>query len=102
MARHGQALENYMGPDQAGGITDPITHLLALLFHAQYKEQTGAGTYWAVGAIKWAFDVANIPAMLWHTLQAGITLEHGCRWTIFSVLIRKRYASMGCSLPFLF
>jgi hypothetical protein len=55
-----------------GGVGDPVTLVIALVLHAQLRAYQGFGTWWALADLRWAFDVADIPAMKAAAFLAGI------------------------------
>ncbi len=72
-------LMSFCGSDQVGGVSDPISPLLALVLHAQLRRQQGLQTIWAATDQQWAFDVANVQVMLCAAFVAGIT---GVDWLL--------------------
>ena len=73
IARNGPLLETFCGPAQVGGVSDPISLVLALVIHAQLRSAQGMPTYFAFTDLKWAFDVASIPGMLFNCFAAGVS-----------------------------
>ena len=69
--RNAALLEKYCGPEQAGGVSDPVSLILSLILLAQLRGRQGLPTYWALLDQRWAFDVADVARMLG---------SEGCLW----------------------
>ena len=57
--RNASKLTDYHGSDQQGAVGDAIAILVALVIHAQLRAYLGLDTCWAMGDLKWAFDLAE-------------------------------------------
>ena len=79
-------LQLYCGPGQQGGVGDPGSVVLALVSHAQVRDFQGLDTYWAMADLKWAFDTADVSAMLLCAYWAGIT---GIEWLLLDDFLRS-------------
>lgn len=75
VGRNGERLTSYAGIDQHGGVGDPVLLVLAIVLLAQVREFQGMDTWLAFADLQWAFDVADIPAMLINTYLAGVLFE---------------------------
>ena len=95
-------MEEYCDLGQMGGVGDPVTLVLALVLHAQLRAYQGFGTWWALADLRWAFDVANIPAMKAAAFLAGL---RGVDWLLLDDILHndtQRVALQGLmSLPFI-
>lgn len=94
VGRNSDRLASYAGADQHGGVGDPVLVVLAIVLIAQLREFQGMDTWLAFADLQWAFDVADIPAMLVNAYLAGVSFED---WLILDDILSQDYqcASIG-------
>ena len=89
-------IERYTGECQLGGKFDCVAIIVALVLHAQVRNNQGLLTYFIFADLKWAFDVADVNPMLLTCYEAGIV---GLDWRLLDDFFRQDVASVvvgGC------
>ena len=85
LGRNADRLECFFGHSQTGGVSDPLSLVLALVIHAQLRAYQGMPTYWALLDQKWAFDVAIFEGMLSACFDAGVRCDD---WLLLDDIFR--------------
>ena len=73
LSRVSVLIDEYCGPAQVGGVSDPISLVIALVLLCQLRDHQGLPTYLALTDLQWAFDTASIDGMLFHILVPAAT-----------------------------
>ena len=72
VGRNVAKLTPFVGPDQVGGISDPLSVVLAVVLLAQLRASQFLPTYLGLLDLRWAFDVADPTGMLHACAEAGV------------------------------
>ena len=86
VGRNQGALQDYCGDDQLGGVSGPISMVLAVVILGELRRHHGMPTYLAFLDLKWGFDVAIHDGMLVNLYAAGV---RGRDWLVMDDIVQQ-------------
>jgi len=84
LQRAKNAINQFTGPGQQGGKSDPISLLIGLVLHTQIRVYQGFTTIWNFGDQQWAYDTVTHDNVLASIYRAGIV---GAAWELFEDIL---------------
>ncbi len=94
-------IQTFCVESQMGGVSDPISLVLALSLLCELRKYVGMPPYLAFLDLKWGFDVASPSGMLVNTFIAGV---HGREWLWIDDVVQSDRQTLELhgilSLPF--
>ena len=70
--RHFPCIQEYSGDSQVGGVSDPLSLVLAVVLLGEVRSYLGLAIYLAFIDLKWGFDVAGHDGMLLGIFWEGV------------------------------